>query len=106
LGGWGLARGHARPIVRRVIGLLFTNPAARRGVPGICYVKRHIAFPLGPIIGPPGEQMKTVAEYRKLAEECRNLAAKLSNLKDKKSLEMIAAAWDAVANEREGRGDK
>ena len=33
----------------------------------------------------------------------RKLAAKLSNPKDKKSLELLAAAWDAVANEREAR---
>jgi hypothetical protein len=35
--------------------------------------------------------MKSVAEYRQLAEECRKLAAKLSNPKDKKSLELKAA---------------
>jgi hypothetical protein len=50
--------------------------------------------------------MKSVAEYRELADECRKLAAKLSNPTDKRALELIAAAWDAVANEREARGDK
>lgn len=50
--------------------------------------------------------MKTVKEYRGLAEECRKLAANTSNPKDKKSLELIADAWDAVASEREARGEK
>jgi hypothetical protein len=50
--------------------------------------------------------MKTVAEYRELAVECRKLAAKLSNPKDKRALEQIASAWDAVADEREVRGEK
>jgi hypothetical protein len=50
--------------------------------------------------------MKSVAEYRELADECRKLAAKLSNPKDKKSLELIATAWEAVANEREARGNR
>jgi hypothetical protein len=50
--------------------------------------------------------MKTVAEYRELAAECRKLAAKLPNPKDQQALELIASAWDAVANEREARGEK
>jgi hypothetical protein len=50
--------------------------------------------------------MKSVAEYRELADECRKLSAKLSNPKDRHSLELIATAWDTVANEREARGEK
>jgi hypothetical protein len=50
--------------------------------------------------------MKTVAEFRQLAEECRKLAAKLSDPKDKRALELIASAWDTVANERKARGEK
>ena len=45
--------------------------------------------------------IKTVAEYRQLAEECRKLAAKMPNPNDKNSLLLIAAAWDAVADERQ-----
>jgi hypothetical protein len=50
--------------------------------------------------------MKTVAEYRELADECRKLAATTSNPKDRKSLEQIADAWGAVASERQARGEK
>jgi hypothetical protein len=45
--------------------------------------------------------IKTVAEYRELADECRKLAAKMPNPNEKKSLLLIAAAWDTVAEERE-----
>jgi hypothetical protein len=50
--------------------------------------------------------MKSVAEYRDLAEECRKLAAKLPDPKDKRALKQIATAWDTVATEREARGEK
>jgi hypothetical protein len=46
--------------------------------------------------------MKTVEEYRKLAEDCRALAAKLRD-DDKRALELMAAAWDKVATEREAQ---
>jgi hypothetical protein len=45
--------------------------------------------------------MKTVAEYRKFAEDCRELGSKLRNPDDKRALELMAAAWDKIANERE-----
>jgi hypothetical protein len=44
---------------------------------------------------------KTVAEYRGFAEDCRKLAAELSDPKDKSAMEMMARAWNKVANERE-----
>jgi hypothetical protein len=47
--------------------------------------------------------MKTVAEYRKFAEDCRELASKLRNPDDKRALELMATAWDKVANEREAQ---
>jgi len=46
--------------------------------------------------------MKTVAEYRKFAEDSRELAAKLKTPDDKRAVQLMAAAWDKVANEREG----
>jgi hypothetical protein len=46
--------------------------------------------------------MKTVAEYRLYAEECRKLAAKMTP-NDKQSLEVIARAWDRIADEREAQ---
>jgi hypothetical protein len=45
--------------------------------------------------------MKTIAEYRKFAEDCRALAAKLTDPDDKRAVELMAAAWNKVANERE-----
>ena len=45
--------------------------------------------------------MKTVAEYRKFAGDCRELAAKLNTPDDKRAQELMAAAWDKVANQRE-----
>jgi hypothetical protein len=45
--------------------------------------------------------MRTVAEYRQFAAECRKLAAKLSDPKDKQATELMAAAWERIANERE-----
>ena len=47
--------------------------------------------------------MRLVAEYRRLAEEYRKLSDKLTRPKDKKALELMARAWDSVANEREDR---
>jgi hypothetical protein len=46
--------------------------------------------------------MKTVEEYRGFAEDCRKLAAQLVDPEDKRAMELMAAAWDKVANEREG----
>jgi hypothetical protein len=45
--------------------------------------------------------VRTVAEYRKFAEDCRQLAAKLSDPQDRLALELMAAGWEKVANERE-----
>jgi hypothetical protein len=45
--------------------------------------------------------MRTVEEYRQFAELCRQLAANLTDPADKRATELMAAAWDKVANERE-----
>jgi hypothetical protein len=45
--------------------------------------------------------MKTVEEYRQFADGCRELGAKLTDPEDKRAMELMAAAWDKVANERE-----
>jgi hypothetical protein len=45
--------------------------------------------------------MKTVAEYRQFAAWCRELASKTSDPKDKHAVELMAEAWDKVANDRE-----
>jgi len=50
--------------------------------------------------------VKTVAEYRKFAEDSRELAAKLKTPDDKQALELMAAAWDKVASERESQPGK
>jgi hypothetical protein len=47
--------------------------------------------------------MKTVAEYRKFAGDCRELAAKLSTPDDKRAQELMATAWENVANQREAQ---
>ncbi len=47
--------------------------------------------------------MEKVLQYAEFAEECRNLAANLTTLDDKKTLEMMAHAWEAVAKERQQR---
>jgi hypothetical protein len=47
--------------------------------------------------------MRLVAEYRRLAEEYRELSDKLTSPKDKNALELMARAWDRVANERADR---
>ncbi len=45
--------------------------------------------------------MKTVAEYREFARMCRELAAQLVNPKDKRAVELMAAAWEKTANDRQ-----
>jgi hypothetical protein len=45
--------------------------------------------------------MKTVAEYREFAVQCRELAAKIAYPKDKYATELMAEAWDKIANARE-----
>jgi|HubBroStandDraft_2_1064218.scaffolds.fasta_scaffold251509_3 hypothetical protein len=45
--------------------------------------------------------MKTVEEYRQFAGDCRKLAAELADPKDRYAMELMAVAWDKVANERE-----
>ena len=45
--------------------------------------------------------MRTVQEYREYAEGCRALAAKLTDPQDKVALELMAAAWDKAAEDRE-----
>ena len=44
--------------------------------------------------------MKTVAEYREFARLCRELAAKLANPNDRRATELMASAWEKIANER------
>jgi hypothetical protein len=48
-----------------------------------------------------GVPMRTVAEYREYAEGCRGLAEKTTDPNNKHALELMAKAWDKVANERE-----
>jgi len=50
-----------------------------------------------------GTIMKNIAEYRKFAEGCRQLAEKLMDPNDKRALQMMADAWERVANEREAK---
>jgi hypothetical protein len=45
--------------------------------------------------------MKTVSEYRQFAASCREMAAKITDPKDKRAVELMAEAWDKVANDRE-----
>jgi hypothetical protein len=45
--------------------------------------------------------MRTVAEYRSFAVECRKLAAVLNKPEDKRAMEVMAAAWEKIASERE-----
>jgi len=45
--------------------------------------------------------MKTVAEYREFAAKCRELAAKLTDPNDRRATQLMASAWEKVANERE-----
>lgn len=47
--------------------------------------------------------MEKVLQYAEFAEECRKLAANLTKPDDKKTLEMMAHAWEAVAKERQQR---
>jgi hypothetical protein len=44
---------------------------------------------------------KTVAEYRQFAAWCREIAPKIGDPKDKHAVELMAEAWDKVANDRE-----
>jgi hypothetical protein len=48
-----------------------------------------------------GKLMKTVAEYRVFAKICRELASKLADPKDKQALDLMARAWENVADQRE-----
>jgi hypothetical protein len=50
-----------------------------------------------------GTALKTVAEYRKFAEDSRQLAANLKTPDDKLAPELMAAAWEKIANEREAQ---
>jgi len=45
--------------------------------------------------------MEKVLQYAQFAEECRTLAASLTKPDYKKALEIMAHAWEAVANERQ-----
>jgi electron transfer flavoprotein alpha/beta subunit len=43
--------------------------------------------------------MKTVDEYREFARQCRKLAAKITDPNDRRATELMASAWDKVADE-------
>lgn len=45
--------------------------------------------------------MKTVAEYRHFAAWCREPAANITNPKGKHATELMAEAWEKIANDRE-----
>jgi hypothetical protein len=47
--------------------------------------------------------MKTVDEYREFARQCRELAAKITDPNDRRATELMASAWDKVANEHEAK---
>lgn len=48
-----------------------------------------------------GASMITVAQYREFATQCREMATRTHSPLDRKALELQAAAWDRIANERE-----
>jgi hypothetical protein len=50
---------------------------------------------------PQGNAMRTVEEYRQFAEDCRKLAKTLTKPDDKRAMELMATAWDKVADQRE-----
>jgi hypothetical protein len=50
--------------------------------------------------------MRTVAEYREFAQRCRDLAEKIKDQNDKRALELMAASWDKVADQREAAINK
>ncbi len=45
--------------------------------------------------------MEKVLQYAQFAEECRTLAANLTKPDYKRTLEVMAHAWEAVAKERQ-----
>jgi hypothetical protein len=45
--------------------------------------------------------MKDVAQYREFADECRRLAAEASDRRFKQALELMASAWEDIANRQE-----
>jgi hypothetical protein len=45
--------------------------------------------------------MRTVAEYREYARGSRDLADRTTDPNDKLALELMAKAWDKVADQRE-----
>ena len=47
--------------------------------------------------------MKMVAEYREFARLCRELAAKITNPNDRRATELMASAWEKIADEREAK---
>jgi hypothetical protein len=47
--------------------------------------------------------MKTIAEYKEFAQKCREPAAKLDDPNDKRATELMAAAWEKVAKQREAQ---
>ena len=50
-----------------------------------------------------GAQMKVVDEYRKFRGQCRELAAKITDLNDRRTMELMASAWDEVPNKHEAK---
>jgi hypothetical protein len=47
--------------------------------------------------------MKVVDEYRKFRGQCRELAAKITDLNDRRTMELMASAWDEVPNKHEAK---
>ena len=47
------------------------------------------------------EAMKTVADYRKLAEDCRAFARQMPAGKQREQLLKTAKAWDSLGDDRE-----
>ncbi len=45
--------------------------------------------------------MIKVEEYRAFAAQCREIAKRMANEADRKAMEMLGAAWERIANERE-----
>jgi len=45
--------------------------------------------------------MKTVEEYRRLADECRRLAERARSPDERKAILSIATSWDKLAGDRQ-----
>lgn len=50
--------------------------------------------------------MRTVAECKRYADNCREAAAKMKDPQDQQRFQEMAAAWEMLAVEREGKLNK